>query len=281
MNKRLLVPRQQAAGDPLPLDVEGDAAAAYSLRSLSETYAGPVVTVERSSDATQDSFTAAAVGAGAVERFCGSGDGYVVLWNDQSGNGHDLPSVGGVHPELVTAGVINKRRGKPAVVFSVADTYFRRDIPCSDYLCSLFCVLGSDLVSYSDAGSARFCNFSFGVPDSRLYFGTGTGYTFKKIGARIGNVNPIVLREHGTDTFALSGFVTRTNAQVYQDAIREINIDPSEGQATISIQTVQLGNAGSDYLQGSWQECIMYHRNTDVSAVMLNTLLGYYGLPTA
>jgi hypothetical protein len=71
MNNRLLVPRK----DPGLLDLVPGAAAAYSLRSLSNSYAGPVVTVRRSSDDAEDSFTAAEVSDGTLAAFCGAGMG--------------------------------------------------------------------------------------------------------------------------------------------------------------------------------------------------------------
>ena len=46
MNNRLLVPQKL----PLLLDYAPGAAAAYSLRSLSNSYVGPVVTVRRSTE---------------------------------------------------------------------------------------------------------------------------------------------------------------------------------------------------------------------------------------
>ena len=83
MSNRLLVPRKT----PGLLDLVPGAAAAYSLRSLSRSYAGPVVTVRRSSDDAEEDFTAAEVADGTLAAFCGAGDGFVKQWWDQSGNG--------------------------------------------------------------------------------------------------------------------------------------------------------------------------------------------------
>ena len=71
MNNRLLVPRKV----PGLLDLVPGAAAAYSLRSLSNSYADPVVTVRRSSDDDEASFTASEVADGTLAAFCGAGDG--------------------------------------------------------------------------------------------------------------------------------------------------------------------------------------------------------------
>ena len=53
----------------LPLDVQGSAAAAYSLRNLSSTYSGAVVNVRRSSDDTTRDFTADSITNGSLVSF--------------------------------------------------------------------------------------------------------------------------------------------------------------------------------------------------------------------
>jgi hypothetical protein len=56
MNNRILRPLAR----PLLLDAVPGAAAAYSLRQLSNAYTGPVVTVRRSSDNAEEDFKASA-----------------------------------------------------------------------------------------------------------------------------------------------------------------------------------------------------------------------------
>jgi hypothetical protein len=92
------------------------AAAAYSLRSLSRSYAGPVVTVRRSSDDAEDSFTAGEVVDGTLAAFCGAGDGFVYQWWDQSGNGnHAVAPADSNEPQIVDSGVVITEEGKPAI----------------------------------------------------------------------------------------------------------------------------------------------------------------------
>jgi len=114
MNHRLLVPRKT----PGLLDLVPGAAAAYSLRSLSRSYAGPVVTVRRSSDDAEDSFTAAEVADGTLAAFCGAADGLVKQWWDQSGNArHAAQLTNNNQPIIVDDGVLNLQDGKPAISF--------------------------------------------------------------------------------------------------------------------------------------------------------------------
>ena len=118
MNHRLLVPRKT----PGLLDLVPGAAAAYSLRSLSRSYAGPVVTVRRSSDNAEDSFTASEVADGTLAAFCGAGDGFVKQWWDQSGNArHASQSTAASQPKIVDSGAVVTKEGKPALDFDGTD----------------------------------------------------------------------------------------------------------------------------------------------------------------
>jgi hypothetical protein len=127
MNNRLLVANQPAVGGLL--DLVPGAAAAYSLRSLSNAYTDPVVTVRRSSDNAEDSFTATEVSDGTLAAFCGVGDGFVSEWRDQSGNGrHATQVTAASQPKIVSGGTIIGSDGKPAIQFettNAAGSYIR------------------------------------------------------------------------------------------------------------------------------------------------------------
>lgn len=122
MSNRLLVPRNRKT--PGLLDLVPGAAAAYSLRSLSNSYADPVVTVRRSSDNAEDSFTASEVADGTLAAFCGAGDGFVYRWWDQSGNArHAVAAADTNEPKIVDSGVVVTEEGKPALQFDGSNDY--------------------------------------------------------------------------------------------------------------------------------------------------------------
>jgi prepilin-type N-terminal cleavage/methylation domain-containing protein len=81
---------------------------AFSLRQLSSSYSGPAVRVRRSTDNTlQDiGFTASGeLDTAALLAFVGSGNGYVAIWYDQSGNGRNATqAAAGSQPRIVTSG---------------------------------------------------------------------------------------------------------------------------------------------------------------------------------
>jgi len=107
------------------LDAVTSAAAAYSLRVLRAAYTGPVVRVRRSSDNTQQDFTAAQITDGTLTTFTGSGNGYVVTWYDQSGNGLDAtqPTTGN-QPDIVTSGSLILLNGKPSISWTQTTNKF-------------------------------------------------------------------------------------------------------------------------------------------------------------
>lgn len=95
------------------------AAVAYSLMALSPTYVStsPVVRVRRSSDSSQQDFTASQVTDGTLTSFCGSGDGFVVVLYDQSGNGRNTyQATLSLQRRVVIAGVLQKEGNNPCWV---------------------------------------------------------------------------------------------------------------------------------------------------------------------
>ena len=101
---------------PQLIDAYPGAAAAYSLRSLSLAYGGSVVRVRRSSDNTEQDFTATQVTDGTLTTFCGAGDGFVQTWYDQSGNGRAASmTTTTLQPQIVTSGSLVTHNSKPAL----------------------------------------------------------------------------------------------------------------------------------------------------------------------
>ena len=107
------------------LDTYSGAAAAVSLRRLTGSYSGPAITVRSAGGGTPKDIGFDANGdldTAAIQSFCGSNDGFVTDWYDQSGNGRRFnqgtaskqPQIYiGSSTSMVTAGA----QGKPALRF--------------------------------------------------------------------------------------------------------------------------------------------------------------------
>ncbi len=97
------------------------AAAAYSLRRLSCTYTGKAINVRRSSDNTSQDIGFTSTGdldTAALKIFVGTGNGFVKIWYDQSGNTRNaIQATNGSQPTIVNAGVVERQNGVPAIYF--------------------------------------------------------------------------------------------------------------------------------------------------------------------
>ncbi|WP_432727370.1 arabinofuranosidase catalytic domain-containing protein [Klebsiella grimontii] len=100
-------------------------AIALSLRKLSSSYSGPAIRVRRSTDnaETDIGFTSSGdLDTAALLSFCGSGNGFVSVWYDQSGNGFNATRSGAAgQPRIVSAGVVDLMGTKPGVRFDGTD----------------------------------------------------------------------------------------------------------------------------------------------------------------
>jgi len=97
---------------------------AYSLRRLRTAYAGSSLRVRRSSDGTEQDIGFDGTGSldiAALPAFCGSGDGFLSKWYDQSGLGQDMAQATvAAQPRIVLAGavrVFGNVAARPAVEF--------------------------------------------------------------------------------------------------------------------------------------------------------------------
>ena len=101
------------------LDTYSGAIAAYSLRDLASASVGSaVVRVRRSSDNTEQNFTATQIIDGTLVTFTGANDGFVTTWYDQSGNSNNAAQTAAANqPKLVSSGVVELDGGKPCLSY--------------------------------------------------------------------------------------------------------------------------------------------------------------------
>lgn len=101
------------------LDVYSSAYTAFSLRKLRTAYTGSAIRVRRSSDNAEQNIGFDAFGlfdTVSLLSFCGSGNGFVTTWYDQSGNSRNATQTTAANqPRIVNAGVVEKSNNKPAI----------------------------------------------------------------------------------------------------------------------------------------------------------------------
>lgn len=103
------------------LDSFGSAAGAYSVRRLRLGYTGNCMRVRRSSDNTEQDigFTVGGnVNTSALLSFCGSSNGFVTTWYDQSGNSRNaVQATTTAQPQVVNAGSLITEGGRLALQY--------------------------------------------------------------------------------------------------------------------------------------------------------------------
>lgn len=265
MDNRLLVARQSAAAGGL-LDLVPGAAAAYSLRSLSNTYTDPVVTVRRSSDDSEDSFTATEVSDGTLAAFCGLGDGFVKQWWDQSGNArHAVAAADANEPKIVSSGVVVTEEGKPALQFDGSDDYLQNaslgavfsgaDVPLSS-----FAVL-RDTDTTVEASFCGFGNDTFDTPLIRPYYVDSDG-SFRVFNRDDANSSRTLdFGVFGETQQVISSVSTGTSLSVWQNGANILSGgDINVGQMTLNVFAIGALVRASPlgYWPGTVQELILY-----------------------
>jgi hypothetical protein len=103
------------------LDTYTGAAAAYSVRLLDKDYTGYCMRVREDSGDTEADIGFDSNGdldTAAIATHCGSANGYVVTWYDQSGNSNNATqSTAGNQPQIYNGTAVITENGKPAVKF--------------------------------------------------------------------------------------------------------------------------------------------------------------------
>jgi len=104
------------------LDTYSGAAAAYSLRKLRSDYSGNAVKVRRASDNVEADIgfnVFKELDTVALAAHCGSSDGFVSVWYDQSSSNNATQTTASIQPKVYdgTTGVVTEN-GKPAVEFN-------------------------------------------------------------------------------------------------------------------------------------------------------------------
>ncbi|MCK0209008.1 hypothetical protein MWN33_13305 [Starkeya koreensis] len=125
---RLDLAGRHLAAPPAPLDAfAGRIEAAFGVKRLASTYAGPCLRVRRASDNGQldIGFAGESLDAAALLAFVGGASAYVVAWYDQTGNGrHAVQTSAAAQPRLVEAGVPELgANGGAALAFDGGDDY--------------------------------------------------------------------------------------------------------------------------------------------------------------
>ena len=130
-----------AASGGYLLDEYPGAGMAFSLRLLDSGYSGAAIRVREDSGDTEADIGFDGNGdldETALLAHCGSADGLIVQWYDQSGNGRDwsMTSPLSAQPQIVTGSAVNKVNGKPAIKLGSGKKLLTADFDMSGFSAS-------------------------------------------------------------------------------------------------------------------------------------------------
>jgi len=155
------------------LDTYPNAAVAYSLRKLRTLYTGSAIRVRRSSDNTEQNigFVNNVLDTSSLTSFCGSGNGFVTTWYDQSGNGLNLTqSTAADQPQIVSSGSVILDNSKPCTSWTTDSRMGNSSFnPSSSSGFSAFNVYSTNLAAATDTNTMFL--YSFGQSSNNDYFG--------------------------------------------------------------------------------------------------------------
>ena len=229
------------------LQIAPDAAAAYSLRSL--TGGDPdVVRVRRESDNTEKDFSGSQIESGEMADWVGAGnDGFVQTWYDQSGNAEDLiQSADANQPKIINSGslITGGMRFDDNQFLETADTFTYG----SGTTLSTFITNNSD--GDESAYLLRFAS-------DYIVYNTGGGVrrVFAGTNANAGNV---------TGDEELWTIISELNtaggtSNFYVDGTLESAAGAAIGTNTVSNRVLNIGGSGATtHWNGTVNEVIIY-----------------------
>jgi hypothetical protein len=256
------------------LDLYPSAAAAYSLRLLRALYTGNAIRVRRSSDnAEQDiGFNGANLDTATLTSFCGSGNGFVTTWYDQSGNGNNATqTTAGNQPQIVSSGSIINVNSKPSLSFDAVNDNLNIINSASNLK-----FLHSNLSTIITVNKTNSTSGNGIVGSNR---GTGSNVGFYLYGTTqlqhvISNGGLNIVINTSTTTISTNtqylNFITGdpSNATLNQRSLININNSsvnqnntntgtPSTANSVGDVQIAALGG-NAETLNGNYQELIIY-----------------------
>jgi len=237
------------------LDTYSGAAAAYSLRQLSNSYSGNTVKVRRASDNAEldISFSNGELDTSAISTHCGSSDGFISVWYDQSGNlNNATQSTAASQPKIhdATTGVLTEN-GKPAIDFDGSNDQLFSASTYTPTTSMAQIVVAKGLSSSVDQiigdTSDRKAGMSLRIQNGDFNYFNGTTSSFNSL-TQTANDNQN-LHFYGRDTS--SNFYARLNGSESSTSISAINT---------TAQNIYLAarHDGSLDLDGTMQEYVLY-----------------------
>lgn len=254
------------------LDAYPNAAAAYSLRKLRSAYTGSAIRVRRSSDNTEQDIGFSGSGGldtSSLTSFCGSGNGFVTTWYDQSGNARNATQTTAANqPQIVSSGSVINVNSKPSIQFDGLNDFLTLSNISTNITYSGFQVVkrtATSTISVTLAGSSisdsyLLWNFS----DNNAYFRSSQGYITQSLNTT-------------TQQLFTSININSGNMAMYNNASLLLSNTPISLPGSNVMNAI--GRRDTNYGEGNTQEIIVYSSDQSSNRTGIESNINtYYGI---
>jgi hypothetical protein len=274
------------------LDIYTGAAAAYSLRKLSSTYAGPLIRVRRSSDNTEQDigFDGNELDTISLLLFVGASNGLVTTWYDQSGNNINTTQTTAINqPQIINGGNIVTKNGKPAIDFSTQTAPVTLDaiITSTNQEWAAFGVITPYTIPSQTYRFGRW--ISVGTPGTQDYNNTGSFLGFVTDQSGYGATPPVATVGYSANfTASTISFNTQyivnvlKSGNTVRSGVNNILNSGFTQAGTLNATRLRIGaniswlpEANSNFY-GTIQEVIYYQTNQTTNINGINTTINNY-----
>lgn len=272
---------------PFLLDLYPSAAAAYSVRKLRSAYTGSAIRVRRSSDNTEQDVGFSGSGGldiSSLTSFCGSGNGFVTTWYDQSGNSNNaVQTTAANQPQIVSSGSVILQNGKPSVQFDNTNNFMNTSSFSTLSNASYFIVSKLNIGSGVDDYSYIFSTEGSSAPIQSLSKWQNSGsdankrYVFNGTNVSMDGINSLN-QELASLFFPTSSpylnLYINNSSQTF-NSTPSTSISPLNKYITIG----RFDGGSRHYLDGNLQEFILYVSDQSSNRTGINTNINtYYGI---
>lgn len=261
------------ASAPLLLDAYTGASAAYSLRLLSNSYAGSAIRVRRSSDNTETDigFVGGDLDTAALSTFSSKTTSYVTKWYDQSGNANDaVMTTTSLQPEIIT-GPTTYAFGSGKSILFTADSLLS-PVSVNPGSCTVFMAWRpTDVLNRYTAIAANV-----GTPQNDFAFGNWDDSVDGQVRVHRGGTGCRGGALTINDT--LKTYVMDTSSQNLYDDMSLVETNTLTGGTA---QTIDIGSGTTGYLpmNGRIAELIIYPSAVSTDRPYIeHDIMSYYGL---
>jgi hypothetical protein len=258
----------------LLLDTYGeDVKLGYSMRKLRNAYTGDCMRVRNGSSVELDiGFDSNGnLDESALLTHCGSGDGFVTRWYDQTGNGGYLQqTTTTLQPKIVSSGAVLKENGKPIIIGQNATYATKMDLltPKSTYL-------------PSTGQYFFFAVCKANTPRCILYNeNTSTNWQFA---AMEGNSSTVIAAtNYSGNTYRRNGaaYTPSTRNDLYVDNVAQ-SLLTIDGNLSTVYPAFRIGHGASNFDLWDMQEFIVYEGDKSSDESNIETAInGHYTIYT-